>query len=133
MNQNDFLQTLSNYRASIVKTLPAYISKRLTDDESLADELSLMLYSRDVLARALASADVSAQTHLSEIEQLDRQLLNLKDALLPLVPFYAQLRQRKPRPRSQWWYYLDEVVSSPPVEKKTSINYWLPLTPQPTP
>lgn len=133
MTKSNFDQALDNYRNSVVKILPDYISGRLSDPEALADELGLLLYSRDVLARALASADAAAQARLSETEQLDQQLLDLKDSLLPLAPFYISLRERKPRPRSQWWYYLDEIVFSPPdvSATKTAAGYWLPLTPHP--
>src|SRR3990172_796357 len=115
MNKAEFEQTILNYRQGVGEVLPGYVTGRLTDREALADELGLVLYSRDVLARALAAAGPLAQERLNEIEQLDRQLLSLKDTLLPLVPFYLSLRKRKPRPRSQWWYYLDEIVSSPPA------------------
>ena len=135
MNKTDFDQTLENYRSGVGKTLPDYVAGRFADREALADELGVILYSRDVLARALASADPLAQARLDDIERLDRQLLGLKDSLLPLLPFYPELRRRKPRPRSQWWYYLDEIVASPPVAsaKPAPAGYWLPLTPQPIP
>ena len=133
MNKAEFEQTITNYRQGVGEILPGYVAGRLAGPDALADELGLVLYSRDVLARALAAADPLAAERLSEIERLDRELLALKDRLLLLAPFYASLRIRKPRPRSQWWYYLDEIVSVPPPAAPGQIpsGYWLPLTPQP--
>lgn len=134
MKKKDFKQTLENYRYGVSQLLPDYVNGRLNDSEALADELGLVLYSRDVLAQALAVGHRLALKHLSEIERLDQEFLSLKKRLLPLVPFYTSLRKRKPRPRSQWWYYLDQIVSLPqnlpPQPAPTS--YWLPLT-QPLP
>jgi len=132
-NQDEFMQTLENYRYGVSQVLPGYISGRFTDLEALPDELGLVLYSRDVLARILAAGDPFAQARLSEIDTLDRQLLEIKDDLLPLIPAYSHLRQRLPRPRSQWWYYLDEIVSTPLAPTLKVSRYWLPLTPQPVP
>jgi len=132
-NQDEFLQTLENYRYGVSQVLPGYIHRHFTDLEAVYDELTLVLYSRDVLARVLAAGEPLAQAHLSEIDVLDRQLLEIKDQLLPLVPAYSQLRERQPRPRNQWWYYLDEIVSTPAtlMPQATTVSYWLPLTPQP--
>jgi hypothetical protein len=129
MNQQDFQQTLKNYRDGVNQVLPDYVNGRVNDSEALADELGLVLYSRDVLARALAASHPLALRHLREIERLDQKFLALKKGLLPLVPFYTSLRKRKPRSRSQWWYYLDEIVSWPqkPSPQPQPTSYWLPL------
>ncbi len=102
---------LENYRYGVTEVLPGYISGRFVDIEALTDEIALVLDSRDALAKSLAESLRLMQPYLDEIDQLDQQLLQIKDNLLQLTPAYAVFRHQVRPPRSQWWYYLDEIVS----------------------
>jgi hypothetical protein len=122
-----FQPALENYRYGVTKVLPGYVSGRFVDLEALTDEIALILDSRDALAKSLAESFRLMQSCLDEIDQLDQQLLQIKDDLLQLAPAYTVFRNQASPPRSQWWYYLDEIVSTPPAPSP-QVTYWLPLT-----
>ena len=133
MKEQKFRQALENYRCGITEILPGYISGRFADLEALTDEIALVLDSRDVLAEALAESFRLMQSDLDQIDQLDQQLLEMKDDLLSLSSAYTVFRQQVRPPRNHWWYYLDEIVSAPFTlsPELSPTNYWLPLAPLP--
>ncbi len=54
MEQNDFEIALNNYRDGVQKTIPAYLTGKMADEEAWVDELALLLHSRDELEWAFA-------------------------------------------------------------------------------
>jgi hypothetical protein len=135
MEQHDFEISLNNYRDGVQKVIPAYLTGKLADEEAWADELALTLHSRDELEWAFATSPSLWQEHRVQVDELDRLLLAMKEAILAHWPAYATFRQQFPRPRSHWWYYLDEIVSLPtqPTEAQehltTTKGYWMPVVP----
>jgi hypothetical protein len=135
MEQQDFEISLNNYRNGVQKVIPAYLTGKLADEEAWADELALTLHSRDELEWAFAASPALWQAFRTQVDELDRLLLAMKEAILARLPAYATFRQQFPRPRSHWWYYLDEIVSLPahPTELgERTISpqgYWMPVVP----
>ncbi len=123
----DFQLELQNYQLGLEKVLPDYLAGTYSDG-AFVDELTAVLHSRDWLESVLAIAPRYARQYLPEIERLDQHLLMLKDKLLENAPFYLSLRQQSPRPRSHWWYYLDQIATYPlKPAQSSSAKFWLPL------
>jgi hypothetical protein len=135
METHDFEISLNNYRDGVQKIIPAYLTGKMADEEACADELALVLHSRDELEWAFAMSSSLWQTYGPQVDELDRLLLAMKDAVLAYVPTYTTFRQQFPRPRSHWWYYFDEIVSLPAqsaVSDETLTipkGYWMPVVP----
>ena len=135
MEQHDFEISLDNYRNGVQKVIPAYLSGKLADEEAWADELALTLHSRDEVEWTFATSPSLWQAYRTPVDELDRLLLAMKEAILARWPNYSTFRQQFPRPRSHWWYYLDEIVSLPaqPTEAEerltTAKGYWMPVVP----
>lgn len=127
-SSEEFQIELENYQIGIENILPAYLAESYTD-RALADEMALVLHSRDWLEASLASAPRNAQQFLWTIEQLDHHFLMLKETIIQkLGALYPSFRQQMPRPRSHWWYYLDEIIVQPSTSPNGASTFLLPLT-----
>lgn len=135
MEERDFEIVLSNYRYGVQKVIPAYLTGKMADEEACVDELALVLHSRDELEWAFAVSPRLWQKCGAQVDELDRLLLAMKEAILERIPAYATFRRQFPRPRSHWWYYFDEIVSlsaKPAVSDERLITpkgYWMPVAP----
>lgn len=135
MKEHDFKTVLDNYRRGVQKVIPAYLTGRMADEEAYIDELALVLHSRDELEWAFALSPRLWQRYGAQVDELDRLLLTMKEAILEHLPDYVAFRQQFPRPRSHWWYYFDEIVPLPtrtPTsgERPTQPRgYWMPVVP----
>jgi len=133
--EHDFKILLDNYRYGVQKVIPAYLTGKMADEEACVDELALVLHSRDELECAFAMSSRLWHKHGTQVDELDRLLLAMKEAILGHIPDYITLRQQFPRPRSHWWYYFDEIVPLPvrvPTgsERPTQPQgYWMPVVP----
>jgi len=133
MEQHSFQEALNNYRYGVQQLIPAYLSGQMTDEEAYVDELALVLQSRDELERAFATSPRLWQEYGAQVEELDRRLLAMREAILERTADYATFRRHLPRPRSHWWYYLGEIVSVPLSPALSSEHpdrlqgYWMPL------
>jgi hypothetical protein len=137
MQQNDFEIVLNNYRNGVQKVIPAYLTGKMADPEAWVDELALVLHSRDELEWAFAISPPLWETFGIKVEELDRLLLSMKETILTHFPAYTTFRQQFPRPRSHWWYYLDEIISLPEDQTNTGkkhptapLGYWMSVVPQ---
>ena len=135
MEERDLKTILNNYRYGVQKVIPAYLTGKMTDEEACADELALVLHSRDELELAFAVSPRQWQKYGTQVDELDRLLLAMKETILERMPNYVTFRHQFPRPRSHWWYYFDEIV---PLPARPSIaferltrpkGYWMPVMP----
>ena len=135
MEEHDFETALNNYRYGVQKVIPAYLTGKMADEEAYADELALVLRSRDELEWASAISPRLWQRYGAQVDELDRLLLAMKEAILERVPDYISFRQQFPRPRSHWWYYFDEIISLPASPSggderlAQPRGYWMPVVP----
>lgn len=135
MDERDFNAMLDNYRYGVQKVVPAYLTGKMADTEACADELALVLRSRDELEWAFAASPRLWQQYGPQVDELDRLLLTMQEAILAYVPGYVAFRQQFPRPRSHWWYYFDEIVPLPARAPSSDEHlvpprgYWMPVVP----
>ncbi len=135
MEEHDFEAALNNYRYGVQKVIPAYLTGKMADQEAYADELALVLHSRDELEWAFAVSPHLWQKYGTQVDELDRLLLAMKEAILEHISDYTTFRQQFLRPRSHWWYYFDEIVPLPvrvPTAGERPIQprgYWMPVVP----
>ena len=132
MEERDFEISLNNYRDGVQKIIPAYLTGKMVDVEAWVDEFALVLHSRDELEWAFAQSAYVWQTYGTQVDELDRLLLAMKETILAHLPTYTTFRQQIPRPRSHWWYYFDEIVSLPASDSEPAPNlkgYWMPVVP----
>lgn len=135
MEEHDFETVLENYRYGVQKVIPAYLTGKMADEEACADELALVLHSRDELEWAFAMSPRLWQKYRAQVDELDRLLLAMKEAILEHIPNYVTFRHQFPRPRSHWWYHFDEIISLPvrPAVGSEPLTipkgYWMPVVP----
>lgn len=135
IEQHDFEMVLNNYRDGVQKIIPAYLTGKMADEEAWADELALVLHSRDELEWAFAISPSLWQKYRVQVDELDRLFLALRETILAHDAHYTTFRQQFPRPRSHWWYYFDEIVALPAPSAgegefaPQSSGYWMPLVP----
>ena len=133
MEEHDFKTVLDNYRYGVQQVIPAYLTGKMADGEAWVDELALVLHSRDELEWAFAVSPRLWQKYGTQVDELDRLLLAMKETILKHFPDHVTFRQQFPRPRSHWWYYFDEIV---PLPARVVTNgeqlaeppgYWMPV------
>lgn len=135
MKDQDMELMLDNYRYGVQKVLPAYFTGKMADREASADELALVLHSRDELERAFGASPLLWREYGPRVDELDRLLLAMNETILKHFPEYVTFRRQFPRPRSHWWYYLDEIVPLPtraPADNSRlaqATGYWMPVVP----
>ena len=135
MIDQEFELALNNYRYGVQKVLPAYLTAKMADREASVDELALVLHSRDELETAFGASPRLWQEYGPQVDELDRLLLAMSETILNHFPDYVTFRRQFPRPRSHWWYYLDEIVPNPNIllandRRPTQLpGYWMPIVP----
>ncbi len=135
MNRQDLELMLTNYRYGVQKVLPAYFTGKMVDREALTDELALVLHSRDEIEMAFGASPALWREYGPQVDELDRLLLSMSRTILHHVTEYTAFRQQHPRPRSHWWYYLDEIVPLPArasagdARQAQPAGYWMPVVP----
>ncbi len=111
MEREELEMALENYRYGVQKVIPAYLTGKMTDDEAFVDELALVLSSRDEVERLVITTLRLWRDYGQQIDEIDRLFLMLKDAMMQYAPRYRAFREQTPRPRSHWWYFLDEIMA----------------------
>lgn len=135
MEEYDFEIALNNYRYGVQEVIPACLTGKMADEEACVDELALVLHSRDELEWAFAVSPRLWRRYGTQVDELDRLLLAMKETILEYIPNYVAFRHQFPRPRSHWWYYFDEIMSlsaRPAIsgERPTTLKgYWMPVVP----
>jgi hypothetical protein len=133
MTESDIEILLNNYQNGVQKIIPAYLTGKMADEEAWADELALVLHSRDELEWAFAVSPLLWQQYANSVDELDRLLLAMKEAILAHTPAYTTFRRQFPRPRSHWWYYFDDIIAlpaQPTGDAEPSLKskgYWMPV------
>jgi hypothetical protein len=112
MNENEtFLQDLRAYESAL-RSLPGI--DRANPPEWTFDEVSLLLFAREGLARVLMEDSTLAQTYGNMIAELDAKLVSLRAIVLALYgESMTRVRQRDSYPRDHWWWYLDDETALP--------------------
>lgn len=100
-----FENNLDNYRWVVEHVIPRATWR---EDPDVTDEIPLLLFTRDELRQALQEAPAQFASFLDQIRKLDESLLQQRHAVLE-IPWYAQARRGKHKPKAAWWWCLDEL------------------------
>jgi len=128
-DERRFINAWREYENMVTRVLPRFALRQLND---LAEDLDYLLFCRDEIEAVFHQYlnEPKLTTYRTRILALDVDLVLQRGELFARLPlkFYRAARKRNAVPRSQWWWYLDEIKSeSRPVERTAAVGTRLPL------
>ncbi len=122
LQKEDFPVELKEYARRICEVMPLYLTGKKEDEQALVRELGYILKGRDSLQEYINAFGDELVDYARQLDELDRSLIHMRDAILIRVPFFPVFRRVMPRSRDHWWYYLDLIESAPPPYKCHSLE-----------
>ena len=108
-----FLLELENYEYGVKHIIPSVFTSIEDVNGAFTDELGNILHARTHLEGELRLHPENKELtrYTDKLEQLDNILHAKREVVLKIVPNFARARKslRRTPPRSQWWWYLDEL------------------------
>ncbi len=103
-------EMLFEYEVTLTKILPRSYRR---GDDAIVDEISHLLSCRDWLEEHVCQrGDGKKNASLCQsVAKLDQMLIAQRARLLKAYPEYASERERLRKPKSAWWWYLDQIKS----------------------